>query len=58
MHYVLAGDAQLLRIVASGPDAGRRVYACHDHIRRGGLLPIAAESVEHRTPTAAAGESR
>lgn len=38
-HYVLAGDAQLLRTIPSGPDAGRREYACHQHIRDDGLLP-------------------
>lgn len=48
VHYVLADDAQLLRIEPSGPTEGRRVYACHEHIRAGGLLPIAAAALGHR----------
>lgn len=51
-------ETQLLRIVAAGPDAGRRVYACHADIRAGGLVPIAATAVEHRTPATTSGESR
>lgn len=44
-HYVLDGDAQVLRIEATGPTEGRRVYACLPHIRAGGLLPVPAGSV-------------
>lgn len=39
-HYVLAGDAQLLRVETAGLTPGRRVYACHEHIREQGLLPV------------------
>jgi hypothetical protein len=41
-HYVLDGDAQVLRVEATGPTTGRRVYACHQHVRDEGLLPAAA----------------
>lgn len=47
-HYVLAGDAQLLRIETSGPTPGRKVFACHEHIRSEGLLPIAAAAAASR----------
>jgi hypothetical protein len=47
-HYVLDGDAQVLRIEATGPTTGRRVYACHEHVRAGGLLPVAAAAAATR----------
>lgn len=53
-HYVLDGDAQLLR----HDDAGRRVYACHPCVRDEGLVP-AATFIGHRdtAPTAVRGSA-
>lgn len=56
-HYVLDCDAQLLHTTPRGPTAGRRVYACHQHIRDRGLIPTATVIVGHRDtpPTAPEG---
>jgi hypothetical protein len=47
-RYRLDGDTQLLRVVTSGPDEGRRVYACHQCVRDEGLVPSVAAFTGHR----------
>jgi hypothetical protein len=38
-HYVDAREAQLLRVVVDGPDAGRRVYGCAADIPPENVVP-------------------
>lgn len=49
-HYVLDCDAQVLRLTVTGSGPGIPVYACHQHIREGGLVPAAFIGHRHTPP--------
>lgn len=47
-HYVNAREAQLLRVVVDGPDAGRRVYGCAADIPAEDVVPVVVAAVGPR----------